>query len=145
MTTDTVRLAAAHGTGQLPASSCLIWVKHGPAGRYSEQVLFLGQWIGHRLRRASDWGTLAGAQKSATPVEAKLNSRDIGLLHAGLPIEVKLTVHDFVIHGGLEAQVEHIGADIFLRTMASLNTRSGYAPRNRPWCLTAGRSRARPE
>jgi len=44
-------------------------------------------------------------------LEAKISPRDIAFLRPGQEAMVKFTAYDFVIYGGLEAEVESIGAD----------------------------------
>ncbi|MFT5084417.1 MAG: adhesin transport system membrane fusion protein [Lentisphaeria bacterium] len=44
-------------------------------------------------------------------LEAKIKPQDIAFLHPGQRANVKFTAYDFVVYGGLEARVEHIGAD----------------------------------
>ena len=44
-------------------------------------------------------------------LEARIAPRDIAFLRPGQPAMVKFTAYDFVIYGGLEAEVESIGAD----------------------------------
>lgn len=44
-------------------------------------------------------------------LEAKIAPRDIAFLRPGQPALVKFTAYDFVIYGGLDADVESIGAD----------------------------------
>jgi len=44
-------------------------------------------------------------------LEAKIAPRDIAFLRPGQEATVKFTAYDFVIYGGLDAQVESIGAD----------------------------------
>lgn len=44
-------------------------------------------------------------------VEARIRPKDIAFLIPGQDALVKLTAYDFVIYGGLEGVVEHIGAD----------------------------------
>ena len=44
-------------------------------------------------------------------LEAKVLPRDIAFLHPGQKALVKFTAYDFAVYGGLEATVEHIGAD----------------------------------
>jgi len=44
-------------------------------------------------------------------IEARLKPQDIGGLSPGLKAKVKITAYDFSIYGGLDAQVEQIGAD----------------------------------
>jgi adhesin transport system membrane fusion protein len=44
-------------------------------------------------------------------LEARVKPKDIAFLHPGQPAVVKFTAYDFSIYGGLEATVEHIGAD----------------------------------
>ncbi|NLR75353.1 HlyD family type I secretion periplasmic adaptor subunit [Leeia aquatica] len=44
-------------------------------------------------------------------LEAKILPKDIGFLRPGQPALVKFTAYDFSIYGGLEATLEHIGAD----------------------------------
>lgn len=44
-------------------------------------------------------------------LEAKIKPKDIGFLSPSQEAVVKFTAYDFVVYGGLEAVVEHIGAD----------------------------------
>lgn len=44
-------------------------------------------------------------------LEARVKPQDIAFLHPGQLANVKFTAYDFVVYGGLEATVEHIGAD----------------------------------
>jgi membrane fusion protein, adhesin transport system len=44
-------------------------------------------------------------------LEARVSPRDIAFLHPGQPALVKFTAYDFSIYGGLDATLEHIGAD----------------------------------
>jgi len=44
-------------------------------------------------------------------LEVRILPRDIAFLHPGQKAEVKLTAYDFAIYGGLEGEVEQIGAD----------------------------------
>ena len=44
-------------------------------------------------------------------LEAKILPKDIGFLRPGQAATVKFTAYDFAIYGGLDAVVEHIGAD----------------------------------
>jgi adhesin transport system membrane fusion protein len=44
-------------------------------------------------------------------LEARVNPKDIAHLFPGQEALVKFTAYDFVVHGGLKATVEHIGAD----------------------------------
>jgi adhesin transport system membrane fusion protein len=44
-------------------------------------------------------------------LEAKVAPKDIAFLHPGQPAIVKFTAYDFSTYGGLEAKLEHIGAD----------------------------------
>ena len=44
-------------------------------------------------------------------LEAKVAPKDIAFLHPGQSAIVKFTAYDFAIYGGLEAKLEHIGAD----------------------------------
>lgn len=44
-------------------------------------------------------------------LEVRVNPRDIGFLHPDQKAEVKFTAYDFAIYGGLQGQVEQIGAD----------------------------------
>ncbi|HMW18611.1 MAG TPA: HlyD family type I secretion periplasmic adaptor subunit [Accumulibacter sp.] len=44
-------------------------------------------------------------------LEARVQPRDIAFLHPGQKAVVKFTAYDFAIYGGLEGQLEHIGAD----------------------------------
>lgn len=47
----------------------------------------------------------------ALMLEARVQPKDIGFLRPGQPALVKFTAYDFSIYGGLEATLEHIGAD----------------------------------
>jgi adhesin transport system membrane fusion protein len=47
----------------------------------------------------------------ALMLEARIQPKDIGFLRPGQPALVKFTAYDFSIYGGLEATLEHIGAD----------------------------------
>ncbi len=44
-------------------------------------------------------------------VEARIRPSDVAFLQPGQPATVKLTAYDFSVHGGLEGQIERIGAD----------------------------------
>jgi len=44
-------------------------------------------------------------------LEAKIAPRDIAFLRPGQPALVRFTAYDFVVYGGLDAEVESIGAD----------------------------------
>ncbi|OWT79861.1 MULTISPECIES: HlyD family type I secretion periplasmic adaptor subunit [unclassified Achromobacter] len=44
-------------------------------------------------------------------LEVRINPRDVGFLHPQQKAEVKFTAYDYSIYGGLEGQVESIGAD----------------------------------
>lgn len=44
-------------------------------------------------------------------LEVRIKPKDIGFLRPGQPAQVKFTAYDFSVYGGLEAVVEHIGAD----------------------------------
>lgn len=44
-------------------------------------------------------------------LEVRIHPRDIGFLRDGEKADVKFTAYDFAIYGGLEGQVEQIGAD----------------------------------
>lgn len=44
-------------------------------------------------------------------VEARIRPQDIAFLRPGQPARVKLTAYDFALYGGLDGEVEHIGAD----------------------------------
>jgi adhesin transport system membrane fusion protein len=44
-------------------------------------------------------------------LEARVQPRDIAFLRPGQKVMVKFTAYDFAIYGGLEGQLEHIGAD----------------------------------
>ncbi|MGE4369321.1 MAG: HlyD family type I secretion periplasmic adaptor subunit [Burkholderiaceae bacterium] len=46
-------------------------------------------------------------------LDVKINPSDIGFLHLGQRADVKFTAYDFAIYGGLQGQVEQIGADTF--------------------------------
>ena len=47
-------------------------------------------------------------------LEARISPKDIGFLRAGQKALVRFTAYDYVIFGGLDAVVEHIGADTVL-------------------------------
>jgi adhesin transport system membrane fusion protein len=44
-------------------------------------------------------------------VEARIKPKDIAFLHPGQKAIVKLSAYDFALYGGLEGEVEYIGAD----------------------------------
>lgn len=44
-------------------------------------------------------------------LEARVQPKDIAFLRPGQPARVKFTAYDFSIYGGLDATLEHIGAD----------------------------------
>ena len=44
-------------------------------------------------------------------LEARIHPKDIAFLRPQQPALVKFTAYDFIVHGGLEGIVEHIGAD----------------------------------
>mgnify|MGYP000709352509 CR=1 FL=1 len=44
-------------------------------------------------------------------LEARVQPKDIAFLRPGQPAHVKFTAYDFSIYGGLDATLEHIGAD----------------------------------
>jgi adhesin transport system membrane fusion protein len=44
-------------------------------------------------------------------LEAKVSPKDIAFLRPGQPAMVKFTAYDFSTYGGLEAKLDHIGAD----------------------------------
>lgn len=44
-------------------------------------------------------------------LEVQINPRDIGFLHYGQKAQVKFTAYDFAIYGGLEGELEQIGAN----------------------------------
>ncbi len=44
-------------------------------------------------------------------IEAKVRPSDIGFLHPGQDVMVKITAYDFSIYGGLKGNIEHISAD----------------------------------
>jgi len=47
-------------------------------------------------------------------VEAQIRPADIAFLSPGLSAIVKISAYDFLIYGGLDAEVEHISADTIL-------------------------------
>lgn len=47
-------------------------------------------------------------------LEAKISPRDIAFLRPGQNVLVKFTAYDFIVYGGLDATLEHIGADTVL-------------------------------
>lgn len=47
-------------------------------------------------------------------LEAKVSPRDIAFLRPGQNALVKFTAYDFIVYGGLDAQLEHISADTVL-------------------------------
>lgn len=49
--------------------------------------------------------------EEALLLEARVLPKDIAFLRPGQKANVKLTAYDFTIYGGLEAKLEHIGAD----------------------------------
>ena len=44
-------------------------------------------------------------------LEVRINPRDIGFLHPGQKAHVKFTAYDFAVYGGLEGELEQLGAD----------------------------------
>jgi len=50
-------------------------------------------------------------QGSKVLVEARIAPADIGFVHAGLPVTVKLSTYDFYTYGGLEGTIEVISPD----------------------------------
>ncbi len=44
-------------------------------------------------------------------IEARIRPKDIAFLRPGQDARVKLTAYDFALYGGLDGEVEHIGAD----------------------------------
>ena len=67
--------------------------------------------------------TIGGVVKSGMPlmeivplndtllIEARVNPKDIGFLHAGQKATVKITAYDYSIYGGFPGTVEYISAD----------------------------------
>ncbi len=49
--------------------------------------------------------------EDALLLEARVQPKDIAFLRPGQPARVKFTAYDFSIYGGLDATLEHIGAD----------------------------------
>ena len=47
-------------------------------------------------------------------VEARVDPVDIGHIHPGMPVTVKMTTYDFIRYGSLEGEVVTVGADIDL-------------------------------
>jgi adhesin transport system membrane fusion protein len=47
-------------------------------------------------------------------LEVRIRPKDIAFLVPGQRAMVKFTAYDFVVHGGLEGKVEHIGADTIM-------------------------------
>ena len=47
-------------------------------------------------------------------LEARIHPKDIAFLRPGQDAQVKFTAYDFVVYGGLDGKVEHIGADTVL-------------------------------
>ncbi|NBV29504.1 HlyD family type I secretion periplasmic adaptor subunit [bacterium] len=45
-------------------------------------------------------------------IEAKINPKDIGFIHLGMPANVKISAFDFCLYGGLTGVVEHISPDV---------------------------------
>jgi membrane fusion protein, adhesin transport system len=52
-------------------------------------------------------------------IEAKVNPVDIGQLHVGLPVNLKLDAYDYSIYGTLEGTLVHIGSDTLTDPVAS--------------------------
>ncbi len=70
-------------------------------------------------------------------LEAKIAPRDIAFLRPGQPALVKFTAYDFMIYGGLEAELESIGAD----TIADEDGNAFYLVRVRTHQPTLGKDR----
>jgi adhesin transport system membrane fusion protein len=52
-------------------------------------------------------------------IEAKVNPTDIGQLHVGLPVTLKLDAYDYSIYGTLEGTLVHIGSDTLTDPVSS--------------------------
>lgn len=65
-------------------------------------------------------------------LEARIAPRDIAFLRPGQPALVKFTAYDFSIYGGLDATLEHIGADSVVDEkgnsyfLVKVRTKTGY-------------------
>ncbi len=70
-------------------------------------------------------------------LEAKIAPRDIAFLRPGQPALVKFTAYDFMIYGGLDAELESIGAD----TIADEDGNAFYLVRVRTHQPTLGKDR----
>lgn len=47
-------------------------------------------------------------------VEAKINPRDVGHIHLGQPVQVKVTTYDFARYGGITGVLESVSATTFV-------------------------------
>ena len=53
-------------------------------------------------------------RRSTLLLEVRINPRDIGFLHPGQKAHVKFTAYDFAVYGGLEGELEQLGADTII-------------------------------
>ena len=69
-------------------------------------------------------------------LEARVQPKDIAFLHPGQDALVKFTAYDFSVYGGLEAKLEHIGADSVTDDkgnsyyLVRVRTKTGYLEKN---------------
>ncbi len=69
-------------------------------------------------------------------LEARVQPKDIAFLHPGQEALVKFTAYDFSVYGGLEAKLEHIGADSVTDDkgnsyyLVRVRTKTGYLEKN---------------
>ncbi|WP_171136663.1 HlyD family type I secretion periplasmic adaptor subunit [Ruegeria sp. HKCCC1038] len=81
----------------------------------------------NRLHRSTIGGLARGGEElieivpldDTLLVEAYVKPDDIGFLHPGQNVKVKLTAYDFARYGGLEGQIQRIGADTVTRSERS--------------------------
>ncbi len=73
----------------------------------------------------------------ALVLEARVQPRDIAFLHPGQKSLVKFTAYDFSIYGGLDATLEHIGAD----TIVDEKGNAYYVVRVRTASTTLGKEK----
>ncbi len=66
--------------------------------------------VGGIIQPGQDIATVVPVEDNLL-VEAQVSPRDVAFLHPGQKAVVKLTAYDFTVYGGLEAELDQIGAD----------------------------------
>ena len=69
-------------------------------------------------------------------LEARISPKDIAFLRPGLPAMVRFTAYDYAVYGGLDAVIDHIGAD----TVADEDGNAFYLVRVRTLKSSLGKS-----